>query len=138
MGGLINFFKSLIGGIFGFIGGLFGGKKGAEGFYMDAGESAPSESTAAAAPAEAAATEAAPANAGSARAAKLEALNKAKADAAPAATPAATLNLPEPTVTEVKEVAFATKYLTPMATGSRRRPGPSLGAFRDMAKSMKA
>ncbi|MBD2329374.1 hypothetical protein H6G21_21225 [Alkalinema sp. FACHB-956] len=130
----MNFFKSLIGGIFGFIGGLFGGKKGADGFYLDAGDAAPSE----AAPAAAEATEAAPAQAGSARAAKLEALNKAKAETAPAATPAATLNLPAPTVTEVKEVAFATKYLTPVATGSRRRPGPSLGAFRDMAKSMKA
>lgn len=35
------------------------------------------------------------------------------------------------------EQTFAPKYLTPMATSGRRRPGPSLDMFRDMARQVK-
>ncbi|HEY9605701.1 MAG TPA: hypothetical protein V6C85_29115 [Allocoleopsis sp.] len=35
------------------------------------------------------------------------------------------------------EQTFAPKYLTPTATSSRRRPGPSLDMFRDMARQVK-
>lgn len=45
--------------------------------------------------------------------------------------PAETLNLPEPTV------SFATEYLTPKPTNTRRRPGANMGSFLDMAKTVK-
>ncbi|MER3435056.1 MAG: hypothetical protein C4288_16970 [Leptolyngbya sp. ERB_1_1] len=45
--------------------------------------------------------------------------------------PAETLNLPQPTV------SFASEYLVPKPTNSRRRPGANMGAFLDMAKTVK-
>lgn len=35
------------------------------------------------------------------------------------------------------ESTFAPQYLTPVSTGSRRRPGPSLDTFRNMARQVK-
>jgi outer membrane biosynthesis protein TonB len=35
------------------------------------------------------------------------------------------------------ELTFAPKYLIPTATNSRRRPGPSMDMFRDMARQVK-
>lgn len=45
--------------------------------------------------------------------------------------PANALNLPEPTV------SFASEYLVPKPTNSRRRPGANMGSFLDMAKTVK-
>jgi len=45
--------------------------------------------------------------------------------------PANTLNLPQPTV------SFASEYLVPKPTNSRRRPGANMGAFLEMAKTVK-
>ena len=42
-----------------------------------------------------------------------------------------TLNLPQPTV------SFATEYLVPKPTNTRRRPGANMGAFLEMAKTAK-
>ncbi|MBW4442884.1 MAG: hypothetical protein KME10_16930 [Plectolyngbya sp. WJT66-NPBG17] len=45
--------------------------------------------------------------------------------------PANTLNLPQPTV------SFATEYLAPKPTNTRRRPGANMGSFLEMAKTVK-
>lgn len=45
--------------------------------------------------------------------------------------PAETLNLPQPTV------SFATEYLVPKPTNSRRRPGANMSSYLDMAKTVK-
>jgi hypothetical protein len=61
---------------------------------------------------------------------KEKTVQKAETPAAPVA-PAATNGKVEPT-----EVEFATKYLI-VPTSSRRRPGPSLNPFKDMARKAK-
>ncbi len=53
------------------------------------------------------------------------------ANGAKPAVPANALNLPEPTV------SFASEYLVPKPTNSRRRPGANMGSFLDMAKTVK-
>jgi hypothetical protein len=40
-------------------------------------------------------------------------------------------------VSAQEELTFAPKYLVPTATSSRRRPGPSMDMFRDMARQVK-
>jgi predicted secreted protein len=151
MGALINLFKNIFGGIFGFIGGLFGGKSSG-GYYLeadalDASSAAPAGGTPVtlAAVSTPASAEAKPAKAAtSLRSAKNDKVAKEKAKAAEttAAAPstssdAATLitnalNMPKVTVTE----GFAEKNSIPVLTGSRRRPGPSLSMYKEMAKGM--
>lgn len=65
------------------------------------------------------------------KAAKKEVAKSATAPVTPAAMNGNVAKKAEPT-----EVEFATKYLI-MPTGSRRRPGPSLNAFKDMARQAK-
>ncbi|MGQ4648315.1 hypothetical protein [Lyngbya aestuarii] len=77
---------------------------------------------------------------------KAESANKAakKAEKSePAKAPKAT---PQPTSTAATSngkvepqpgVTFAPNYLLPKATNSRRRPGPSMNTFRDMARQVK-
>lgn len=60
--------------------------------------------------------------------AKKEAAKSATAPATPATMNGKVAKKVEPT-----EVEFATKYLI-MPTGSRRRPGPSLNTFKNMAR----
>ena len=60
---------------------------------------------------------------------------KANSESANGSQPAApanvALNMPKPTVT------FATDYLTPKPTNSRRRPGANMSSFLEMAKRVK-
>lgn len=150
MGGVINLIKNLFSGIFSFIGGIFGGKK--SGYYMELDEA----KSAIAKPAKAVKKAAAPVAAAIAEVTKSEpekaetpeaesAKAKAKkATAEPAKAdvngstngakppvPANTLNLPQPTV------SFATEYLIPKPTNSRRRPGANMESFLEMAKTAK-
>lgn len=164
MGGVINLIKNLFGGIFSFIGGIFGGKK--SGYYMELDEAksalakpakavkeAAKEATApvAAAIAEVTKSEPKKAEAPEAKSAKAEApkaksepAKAKKATAEPATAdlngstngakppvPANTLNLPQPTV------SFASDYLVPKPTNSRRRPGANMGSFLAMAKTVR-
>ncbi|MEB3291583.1 MAG: hypothetical protein VKJ24_00340 [Synechococcales bacterium] len=125
MGALINLFKNIFGGIFGFIGGLFGGKS-SDGYYLEA-ESL--EASGAAPSAASAAT-----TASSTAQAPVAAVSAAEAPADPATVITTALNMPKVTVT----TSFAEQNAIPVLTGSRRRPGPSLAMFKDMAKGMGA
>lgn len=158
MGGLISLIKKLFSGIFSFIGGLLGGGKSG-GYYMDAGEAQPAKAPAKSAEEAPAKAEPAKAEPAKALAAKAEAVKAepakaasaatkveaapakaeaAKADTAalngskPPASPNVALNMPQPTV------SFATEYLAPKPTNSRRRPGANMSAFLEMAKDVKA
>lgn len=161
MGGVINLIKNIFGGIFSFIGGILGGKK-SSGYYMELDEAKSTKAepakaeTKVAAPVAAATTEVkqsepVKAEAPKAKSAKAEApkaesakAKAKKATAEPATAdvngstngakppvPANTLNLPQPTV------SFATEYLVPKPTTSRRRPGANMGSFLEMAKTVK-
>ncbi|AOW98397.1 hypothetical protein BJP34_02100 [Moorena producens PAL-8-15-08-1] len=142
--------------------GLFKGKKKSKGFYMELDESetstpeqpaveqkpepAKAEATAETAPVEAPLAS----DAKSARQAKKEELAKAKAEAkakkkaeaeaknkaaTPEPTPVAALNSAAALVAKGQpETTFATKYV-PMIM-PRRRPGPSMNKFMDMAAQM--
>ncbi len=151
MSGLLNLFKSLFSGIFGFIGRLFGGKS-KNGFYLELKDEteAPVKAAAPVAVVPAAEAESIPAtksakSAGkSTRAEKLAALAAAgqangAAPVAPAPAVAASLNLPQPTVTsapkEPEIKTFADKYLLPLATPSRR-PGANMASFLTMARQV--
>ena len=140
MGGIINFFKNLIGGIAGFFTGLLSSKKGkksSEGFFMELEES---EATPAAIAATAiaaveklakpiTANKAAANNKVAAKATKPAKQAKQAAvepEPAPAANP---LNLPQPTV------SFAETNQLPLPT-PRRRPGANMGSYLNMAKNM--
>ncbi|MBE9138694.1 hypothetical protein IQ254_16085 [Nodosilinea sp. LEGE 07088] len=117
----------LIGGIFKAIGGLVGLGKKSE-FYMELDEASSDSQPVAAPSTPAPAAKAEPKPAGAPAKAKAEASAKAPKPVAPApAVPA------EPVPT-----AFASKYLTTVgiSQSSRRRPGPSLAPFKDMAKQV--
>ena len=121
---------------------LFGGKK--SDFYLELketdGEQKATATTAAAAP-----VVEAPAPAGESAAApvaeKKAQKTSIKKEKQVKETPAAPVSAPAPLAAtngkvEPQEVEFATKYLiTPSM--SRRRPGPSLNGFKDMARKAK-
>jgi peptidoglycan hydrolase CwlO-like protein len=125
---------------------LFGGKKKNKGFYLELDESkesqpAPEAPTAALETTAVAEKEPEPAKA---KAEKKTSIKKSakKAKAAPAAkapepvaasTPSAATNGSK---SEPQVVNFATDYLV-VQTMSRRRPGPSLNPFKEMASQMK-
>jgi hypothetical protein len=152
MGALVNVFKSLLGGILGFFGGLIGGKKGKDGFFMEADaatmEDLPAAAPASAAPVAAVAVEAAPAAAKAGKGKKDKAVK-----AAPMQAPAkvARVMTPEELIVaavQAKPVdataaaaggtaGFATQYLVPTLTSGRRSPGPSLKMFKTMAKEIR-
>jgi hypothetical protein len=128
--GLIKSIFGLIGGIFKALGGLVGLGNKSE-FYMEIDEAAAGSQPARAA--------SAPAPVKAEPTAKAEPLAAAPAPAktasvktAPAPAPIAVAAAPVPT-------GFASNYLTSVGTTmpSRRRPGPSLSPFRDMAKQVK-
>lgn len=114
---------------------LFGGKK--SDFYLELketdGEQKATATTAAAAPV----VESAPAPVAEKKAKK----TSVKKEKQVKETPAAPVSAPAPVAAtngkvEPQEVEFATKYLiTPSM--SRRRPGPSLNGFKDMARKAK-
>ncbi len=147
MGALINVFKSLFGGILSFFGGLVGGKKGADGFFMEA-DAASMEELPAAAPVKAVAAVAA------APAAKADKGKKTKdaVKAVPATVPAKAARVMTPeelivaavqskpveaTVASGGTAGFATQYMVPTLTSGRRSPGPSLKMFKTMAKEIR-
>lgn len=122
---------------------LFGGKK-KESFFLELEESQveppaqtsqePSEPAAGVAGEEKPVQPTATAPAKSAKKTSIKKSARApKSKTAPAAAPAATVASKPP---EPQEVEFATKYLI-VPTMSRRRPGPSLNAFKDMARQVK-
>ncbi|MBW4460966.1 MAG: hypothetical protein KME47_12130 [Nodosilinea sp. WJT8-NPBG4] len=140
--------KSIFGTIFGLLGGIFKtvsslvglGKKSE--FFMELDESdssaqpaaaltAPAETKSVAAPAKATTKAPAKAAAKAATKAPAKAATKAPAKAAPAPVAMAPAE-PVPT-------AFASTYLTTVGTSlpRRRRPGPSLSPFLNMAKQVK-
>ena len=143
MGALINIFKRLFGGIFGFMGGLFGEKKGKDGFFMEADSSMMEELPAATAiVAEAAAPVAAKAEKGK--------KDKSAVKAVPAKVPAKAMTTEELIVAAVQgksvesesaasvgTAGFATQYLVPTLTSGRRSPGPSMKMFKSMAKEIR-
>jgi hypothetical protein len=118
---------------------LFGGKK--SNFYLELKETDSATSAAVTTEAHTAvvettapAVESAPAPVAEKKAKKTSVKKEKKAKEAPVSAPAPVAAAPakvEPT-----EVEFATKYLiTPSM--SRRRPGPSLNGFKDMARKAK-
>jgi hypothetical protein len=152
MSGLLNFFKNLFSGIFGFIGGLFGGKS-KDGFYLElkdeAGAPVKTAATVAAVPTPATtpvveSIPATPSTGKSTRAEKLAVLAAAgqsngSAPVAAAPAVATALNLPAPVVTaaskEPEVKTFADKYLMPVSTPSRR-PGANMSSFLTMARQV--
>lgn len=167
MGALINVFKSIFGGIFGFITGLFPGKKdstgtkavkaakpkkGKDGFYMEATEAQlevlPSAVASKIVEADVAA---APVKGGKKEKGSKATPLAAKAAPKPAALPstdeliaaalAAVAKPPagSPAAGILQEVTlgFAERNMIPTLTTSRRRPGPSLLPFKAMLKEIK-
>jgi hypothetical protein len=132
MGGIINFFKNLIGGIVGFIGGLLGGKKQGDFFLeLDETQSPEAAPAAIAAVAAVATPEAAAVGTPEAPAAAPKATKNAKKGSqAPAAPAPGAISVPKPTVT-FAEASKAAPVPTP-----RRRPGANMGAYIDMAKTI--
>lgn len=146
--GLIKSVLSFVGSLFGGIFKLFGlGKK--DGFFMEFDESSseePSTETAAA-PAPAAAkleeSSAAPMPADSSVATAPSSLTPEQLSNSPSLNPDKPLVLPKsPAELQAKAESrltnFATDFLVnpKLSNSSRRRPGPSLSAFKDMAKQV--
>lgn len=167
MGGVFNLIKKLFSGILSFIGGIFGGNKSGYYMELDesqlpkpiakakeAIESKAEDAKSAVAAVEATArstansvadsvketataTEETAKTAVKSKAKKVEPITAEKAETngsvngAKPPVPADTLNLPQPTV------SFATEYLVPKPTNTRRRPGANMNSYLEMAKSVK-
>ncbi len=129
IGGFINFIKGLFSGIF----GIFGKKSGgSSGYFLEMEDAKGTGSAPAAAPKAAPAKQAEPAPEAAAKAVATPAPAKAEAPQPAPAAVAKALNLPAPTVTN-----FATDYLLPASSNSRRRPGANMSSFLDMARQTK-
>ena len=144
--------KKIFGGLFAFIRGLFG--IGKSSYYLELDEASGTASAPAAPAAKAAAAPkaAAKAEVPAAKASKTKPVPAGQT--APTPVPTAT-PVPTPTLVEGelpaaramangakkagKEATFATDYLVNprISNGGRRRPGPSLSPFKDMAKQVK-
>ncbi|MGB3201215.1 MAG: hypothetical protein WBA99_09945, partial [Nodosilinea sp.] len=128
----------LIGGIFKTIGGLVGLGKKSE-FFMELDEANSSQSAIApSAPAPAAKTEPAAADKAPVKAAAQTTPNKK--ETTPPAKQETKAPAPAAPSAEPVPTGFASTYLTSVGTAlpRRRRPGPSLSPFMDMAKQVKA
>lgn len=130
----MDFIKNFFSGILSFFSGLFGGKKSEGNFYMqleESQESSASSSKESSAPKQEKKPE--PASTQTKQEKKPE----------PAQTkqpqPVATATKKEETKEEKTTSTFAPNYLKSVATANqpRRRPGPSLDMFRDMARQVK-
>ncbi|MBK1987844.1 hypothetical protein A0J48_009880 [Sphaerospermopsis aphanizomenoides BCCUSP55] len=122
---MFGFIKNLIAGIFGFITGLFGKK---DGYYLELKEEATPTKPAAAKPEVATAPTSVAAPKAAAKAPTANKVEPAKAPAAKA----------EPAKPQVPtETNFATKYLMPSSSNSRRRPGANMNTYLDMARQVK-
>lgn len=146
----MNFIKKFFSGILGFLSGLFGGKKSEGGFYMQLDESQESGVTnkpqTASAPKPEKKSE--PTSAQSKPAQKPEVTStppKQEKKPEPATTPTqppkpvATVSSQQKKQEEESASTFATNYLKSVSIPNqpRRRPGPSLDTFRDMARQVK-
>ncbi|MGG6237734.1 hypothetical protein ACQ4N7_03760 [Nodosilinea sp. AN01ver1] len=132
----------LIGGIFKTVGGLVGLGKKSE-FFMELDEADDSSQPAIAPSAPAPAAKAEPAAAAKSpakAAAKTETKPAAKTQTKPAAKKETKAPAPAAAPAEPVPTGFASNYLTSVGTSMprRRRPGPSLSPFMDMAKQVKA
>lgn len=151
---VMGLIKTILGGIFGLLGGIAKAFLGVLGigktseFYMELDESATSVASTPAPAAPAPKAEASPAPAPAAPAPKMEASPASaapapKAEPSPAPAPAAATPVaaPAPTAPVVPAPplpSFAANYLgTTSGALKRRRPGPSLSNFRDMAQQVK-
>lgn len=131
----MGFINKLFGGLFAVLGAIFGGlfkliglgKKSEYFLEADAAKGVPAE-TKAPAPAK---VEAKPAPAAKTAAAPAASTNGKVADSAPVVAPAKPVAVAEP-----QAVNFATNF-SGNGSSSRRRPGPSLNPFLDMAKQIK-
>ncbi|MGB3137878.1 MAG: hypothetical protein WBG38_07635 [Nodosilinea sp.] len=134
----------LIGGIFKTVGGLVGLGKKSE-FFLELIEDDNQPAIAPSAPAPVAKAEAPAAPTASETPAKAAKASKKKATKSPAKAAAkgsveeTPTPAPAPAPKEPVATAFASKYLTTVGTAlpRRRRPGPSLSPFMDMAKQVK-
>lgn len=130
----MGFIKKLLGGLFSLLGGIlkvFGLGKKSE-YFLEADSAA--DSSAPAQPAVAAAQVEAPAPAIAPKAA--ENGKATQPAAAPVMAVAAAPAAPAPAAKAEPVGNFSTDYLL-TSGGSRRRPGPSLNPFMDMAKQVK-
>lgn len=139
----MGFIKKLFGGLFALLGALFGGIGGLLGlgkkseFFLEADGA--SEAKAAPVAKAAKVAKAEKVEAPAAKPAKVEAVAPATASSngkvAPTA-PAAPAPVAAPVAVSGPKT-FAPNFLTNTSAGSRRRPGPSLNPYMDMAKKMK-
>lgn len=158
---MFGFISKLFSGISAFLGGLFGGKKSqagasapqakkSKGYFLELDETGSTKPATGAkkpepakAETQAPATQAEPAKAAVATEEKPKAepakasengkANEIKVEAQPNPPAAPNNGRVEPQA----GTTFAPTYLTPTATSSRRRPGPSLDTFRDLARQVK-
>ncbi len=157
---MFDFIKNLFGGIAGFFSGLFGGKKSkdgesapkakkSKGYFLeldDAGNVASGTEAKKSEPMKAKAAE--PAKQAEPAKSAVATLERPKTEtvkevpsgngkvqiqAQPNPPAAATNGRVEPQATST----FAPNYLMPTPTNSRRRPGPNMEMFRDMARQVK-
>ncbi len=125
---MFNIFGNLFRGIINFITGLFGSKKSKKGkYYLELEE----DSNTTTQPATTIQPKPEPAKA------KPEAVKvKTPSQPQPTTTPAKPESNKNSKVLPEKTTTFATDYLMPTPSQSRRRPGPSMGMFRDMARKV--
>lgn len=136
--------KKLLGGLFSFIGGLFGafgkvlglGKKSE--FFLEAEPSSSAATEPAASPTTTTAAAPAAASATVTTNGKVAEPVKTVAAATPAVTPAPTpAATPAAAAASASNGTFAPNFLLGNSQGSRRRPGPSMNPYLDMAKQVK-
>ncbi len=117
--GLVKKILGAVLGLFAGLAGLLGLGKKADSYYLDLSDG----------------TTKAPAQVAAAQPKAAAAQPKAAAAQPKAAAPAAVAAAAN-TVTPIPAITFADMAAIPLSTGGRRRPGPSLDKFKDMAKEV--
>ncbi|MBZ8179802.1 hypothetical protein [Oscillatoria salina] len=140
---MFGFIKNIFSGIINFITGIFGGKK--EGFFLELDESQNGQSTN---PKKAEKPKSQPAKTEAAQSEKKSEPAKQeqkKPEPVKAQTAKPEPKKPQPAAAKAnkngkvespEETTFAPQYLAPTPSRSRRRPGPSLNMFKDMARQV--
>jgi hypothetical protein len=134
----MGFINKLLGGLFSFLGSIFkvfNIFKKSE-YYLEAPELSSEPSAAPAVKAEAAKAQAPAPEAKPAKAAKASSNGKVEKPAATVAAAEPVKVVPAPAPAPV--TLFAPNFLGTASSGGRRRPGPSLSPYMDMAKKVKA
>lgn len=163
---MFGFIKNLFSGIIAFFSGLFGGKKSqndasaapkakkSKGYFLELDDTGNAKTEAETKKPEVAKIALATAEPPKAEKPKAEQPKVQQSDAPQVTVPSAAQNgkveqvkveaQPNPPATNVNgkvsaaaEGTFAPKYLIPTPSSSRRRPGPSMDMFRDMARQVK-